>query len=441
MLVAAQSNTGPAPADAANESGAVQIGPSPRPIKPGNQPPTTPAEPGPRPVRPGDQPPAVTGESIYKIETRIVGISQRVNGGGSPDGDAHTRTNFRADVFLTVDAGRFGNAKGVASGQLRAGSGRSVGVVPTYSTVNSTSFDPEDGRSRNYGFLAQAFYELKWPVGARSGSGAVSVPAASVLLTAGKLDVFGFFDQNRVASNENVQFVNNVFVHNPLLDAGSDIVAGKYGYQPGVRAGYFADQGSFQWGASVGVFASGPSADFSQAPKKPFVIAQLNLSPRQSTGRPRDNYRLYAWTNGRTEDVAGNEQRNTGIGLSADQRVGRDFNLFQRLGHRASGNGRFNNAITLGGELEGRPWGRSRDGVGVAFGWLKTSNAYQAFTADGTQAGYAAGGAEKIVELYYRCRVNDWLQISPDFQWIRRPAGHGGTPVVAVFGLRARVAF
>ena len=75
-------------------------------------------------------------------------------------------------------------------------------------------------------------------------------------LTIGKIDLFGFFDQNAVASDEATQFLNNVFVHNPLLDSGGDIAADAYGFAPGVRAGYYAVRERFNWGASLGLFAS-----------------------------------------------------------------------------------------------------------------------------------------------------------------------------------------
>ena len=39
-----------------------------------------------------------------------------------------------------------------------------------------------------------------------------------------------------MAGDEGAQFLNNVFVHNPLLDSGGDIAADAYGFAPGVWA-------------------------------------------------------------------------------------------------------------------------------------------------------------------------------------------------------------
>jgi high affinity Mn2+ porin len=174
---------------------------------------------------------------------------------------------------------------------------------------------------------------------------------------------------------------------------------------------------------------------------KPLVIAQLELSPRQINGEPRGSYRLYAWTNGRTTTLDGREERHTGIGLSADQRIGREGNLFGRAGHRASGSGAFNDAITLGFEHGGRLWGRGRDAAGFALGLLKTSAAWRAATADGLLAGYAAGGSERIAELYYRIKLNEHLELTPDFQLIQRAGGDSRAPSTRLIGLRANVGF
>ena len=397
------------------------------------------AEAAPREDRQSGQPADIEAPGGFRIETDVVGISQRVNGAGSPDGNAHMRTNSRADVFLSLGAGRIGAASGVVSAQLRAGAGRGVGVIPTFASVNATSFDPEDGASRSYGTVAQFYYELELPVGQVDPPG---TPRPSLKLAVGKLDVFNFFDQNRVSSNEDVNFIHNAFVHSPLLDAGNDVASDQYGYQPGLRLKYFDAASRLRWGASLGVFATGSAADFHSAPRGPLVIAQFEAAPRQAQGRPFDNYRLYVWSDGRTTDFAGErEQRHTGIGVSADQRVGRDWNFFERLGRRMSGDGEFNTGVTIGAELEGRRWGRSKDAIGLAFGWLETSAAFRRFTSDGLQLGYVAGGAERITELYYRFEVNQWLQISPDLQRIERAAGNPGAPNVTLFGLRARVTF
>jgi high affinity Mn2+ porin len=374
-----------------------------------------------------------------KVETSVVAVMQRVNRGGSEDGRSQGRINYRGDVVVTVPAGKFGEAQGSAVGQLRFGQGGGVATRPTHTgAVNSTTFEAAAGSDQTYAVVAQAYYQVGWPLdGGRFNDQA----GDRVELTVGKLDLFGFFDQNAVAGDEGAQFLNNVFVHNPLLDSGGDIGADSYGFAPGVRLGWFKEGERAGWGASLGVFASGAGSTFSAGPRRPLVIGQVEYSPKQINREARGNYRAYAWTNGRTTDLDGIDQRHTGFGLSADQRFGRDWNLFARYGRRTSGDGNFDSAVTLGFEHGGRAWGRGKDAVGVAFGLLKTGSAWRSATADGTLAGYAASGDEQIAEIYYRLKLGDVLEISPDFQLIRRAGGDDAAPSVRLFGVRASLGF
>ena len=106
-----------------------------------------------------------------------------------------------------------------------------------------------------------------------------------------------------------------------------------------------------------------------------------------------------------------------------------------------STDGLFNDALTAGFEHGGRAWGRGHDAIGLALGSLGTSSAWRAATADGTLAGHAASGHERIADLYYRMRVNEHIALSPDLQWIQRPGGDPAGRHVRVFGVRASEGF
>jgi high affinity Mn2+ porin len=390
-------------------------------------------------ITPPPQPLSEGGDSGPTVEAGVVAVLQNVNAGGAEEGRGQTRGNYRGDVLVTLPAGSIGDAQASAVGQLRFGQGGGVATRPTHTgAVNSTTFEAAAGSDETYAVVAQAYGQLLLPL----DSGRFNDQLGSrIEFTLGKMDLFGFFDQNAVAGDEGAAFLNNVFVHNPLLDSGGDIGADAYGFAPGVRVGWFNEGDAVSFGASAGVFASGGGATYGDGGGKPLVIAQLEVSPKQINGEPRGSYRLYAWTNGRTTDLDGREQRHTGIGLSADQRVGRDWNLFGRAGHRSSGSGSFNDAITLGFEHGGRLWGRGRDAAGLAVGLLKTSGAWRDATADGLLAGYAAGGSERIAELYYRIKLNEHLELTPDFQLIQRAGGDARAPSMRLIGLRANLGF
>jgi len=380
-------------------------------------------------------------EALEGIEVgaSLTGVVQQVNPGGAAEGARESRANYRGDVTITLPGGSIGDVEGKIFTHFRFGQGSGVTLRPTFtSTPNTTAFQTAASPGDAYAIVAQAWYQLTVPL--RIGS---FKPQSHdrVEITGGKMDPFAFFDQNAAADDETMRFMNNAFVHNPLLDSGGDIGVDAYGFTPGVRIAYVNEMDKPDtWGASLGVFGSGPGAHFTGSLGDPFIIAQLETTRRFFAGQA-GTYRVYAWRNGRAADFADTTERHSGWGLSADQHVGGAVTLFTRLGGELRGSVRFDRALTIGAEFGADGWSRAADGVGIAAAFLRTSHAYRDATADGTLAGYAASGTERTAELYYRFHINDRFDVTPDVQWIRRPGGDGSAPHVFVGGVRARVAF
>lgn len=371
------------------------------------------------------------------IGASLTGVVQGVNAAGSDDGRRQSRANYRGDLTVTLPGGSFGDAEGKVYAHFRFGQGNGVGLRPTYtSTVNSTGFQVDADPSDAYVLLAQAWYQLDVPLPL---DGVKAHSRQRMEITVGKMDPFLFFDQNAAADDETSRFMNNVLVHNPLLDSGGGAGLDAYGFTPGVRMAYVDGRDTAQpWGLSVGVFGSGPGADFSGSLSHPFVIAQIDAAPRLWGGLT-GNYRLYGWHNGNTTDFQGVRAASSGWGASVDQRVDEDWTLFARLGGRFSGTMRFDTAVSVGAETSGSRWGRGADTVGIGWATMRTSGAYREATADGSLAGYAASGWESDAELYYRYRLNQRVELSPDVQWIRRAGGDPGAGSSYAIGLRAKV--
>ncbi len=363
------------------------------------------------------------------VGASLVGVVQRVNAAGAANGQAHTRPNYRADVSVSLPGGSLGDIDGRLFAHFRLGQGAGVATRDAFAGLNGTAFQGPGTDSDATATLAQAWYQLTVPLprgGLRNHS------KAQLELNIGKMDPFVFFDQNAAADDESTRFINSVFVHNPLLDAGGDIGADDHGFAPGVRMAYVAQpERALRWGASLGVFAAGPGAGFADSMGQPLVIGQLEFSGKPLVGLA-GNYRLYAWRNGQATDADGSSAHHTGVGLSLDQRVGDDWTVFGRYGHQVSGHPRFDRALTLGLESNGSDWGRGADGVGLGLGWLRSAAPYRA--ASGADAG------ELVAELYYRWQLNNRVQVSPDFQWIGRPAGQSSAPAIRSLGLRMKVA-
>ena len=353
---------------------------------------------------------------------------------GTTTGRDESDVSYRADVEVEMPAGSIGDAEGKLFAHFRLGQGTGFSTLnPTLTgAVNSTAFELGNGgvaaADDSVALLAQAWYQLDIPVGGKSGD------LGRVEVTVGKIDPFVFFDQNNLADDESEAFLNNVFVHNPLLDSGGDAGVDAYGFTPGLRVAYVSDvNGANTWGVSLGVFGSGPGASFDTSFSKPFVIGQVEYNGKAWANLP-GAYRLYAWNNGRASDLTGGTERHGGWGISLDQQVAEHLSLFSRIGFSGKGQVAFDRAFTLGGQLSGAGWGREKDRLGLAFGLLRTSDEYQL-------ANPGFSGSEKNVELFYAWQLNDQVHIAPSLQWIGRPGGDPAAKDVAVVGVRAKVAY
>jgi len=376
-------------------------------------------------------------------------VAQSANKAAVAAGTAGSALNYRGDVSVTLPGGSIGNADGKIFAHFRLGQGNGLALNNTFaSTPNSTAFQLTN-RDDSTAMLAQAWYQLDVPL---PFGGHKPHSREHLELNFGKIDPFVFFDQNAAADDESSKFLNNAFVHNPLLDSGGDVGVDTYGFTPGVRIAYHNETSKPEfWRASLGVFGAGNGASYDRTFSSPFVIGQLEFG-RKFFGGLDGNYRLYAWRNGQSTpfqngfDTA--VERHSGWGASIDQRVGDATTVFGRYGQNLSGKVRFDQALTVGAEFGGNDWNRGADGVGVALGWLRTSKDFRDNSAAldvNTDAspdfGYTATGAEQLAEIYYRLRLNKNLELTPDFQFIRQPGGSNTAPTAKVFGLRAKASF
>jgi len=386
------------------------------------------------------------------VEGSVLAVAQHVNAGARDNDNAERQLNWRGDIEVSLPGGDVGSASGQFFAHVRLGQGESfTRLRPTFTgALNSTAFqlgnpDGERNAANSTALLAQAWYQLDVPLPL---GGHADASTRHLELTVGKIDPFVFFDQNAIADDESERFLNNVFVHNPLLDSGGAVGADDYGFSPGARLAFHSDAASPDWWrASLGIFGAGDAASFGNRLQKPFVIGQLEFGTKLFGGLD-GTYRVYAWRNGQYEGYDGSSGSTTGWGASVDQRVSEDLTLFGRYGQGSSGQLAFDRAVTLGGELAGNAWGRGADGVGFAYGWLRASKDFRSdaptLDADGDGTpdfGYAARGAEQIAELYYRWYVNDQLALTPDLQHIRRAAANRDAKHITALGVRALYAF
>lgn len=375
-------------------------------------------------------------------------VAQRANNGVKADGSGGSELNYRGDVTVSLPGGSLGEAEGKFFAQIRLGQGNGLANGNgRFSPVNATAFQlsgvsqPDDSGA----LLAQAWYQMNFPLFRDESQQEASHHLA---VTFGKMDPYLFFDQNAAANDETRQFLNSVFVHNALLDAGHDSGVDAYGYAPGLSLAYINDTAKpVSYGLSAGVFAAGPGAQYNHSFSAPFVIVQAETRQKLIDGLD-GNYRVYAWRNGQGVNFDNSVAKHTGWGLNLDQRVGDAYTLFARYGKETSGQVQFDQTTTAGVEVGGSYWGRAADALGLAYGDMRSSaefrNASATLDADGDgqpDFAYQAQGSERLLEIYYRWRIHKQFELSPDFQYIRHPGANPEQSSMKAIGLRAQIAF
>ena len=129
------------------------------------------------------------------------------------------------------------------------------------------------------------------------------------------MDIFGFFDQNTAAGDEAKQFLNSVFVHNPLLDAGREVGVDANGFQPGFVAAYVeqdhqrSNPGGFPWAFS------GPArqgANYQRSLAAPLLAVQAEKHLKLFGGLG-GNYRV-AWNRSRAAELDSRSSKHAGLG-------------------------------------------------------------------------------------------------------------------------------
>jgi len=341
-----------------------------------------------------------------------------------------SQLSWRGDVEVGMPGGAVGNAEGQFFFHLRMGQGGGVeqaGGLP----VNATAFDAAHPDLSNvHAVLAQAWYQLNVPLPL---GGFKDASREYLEATFGKMDPYAFFDGNDASDDETAQYLNLNFVHNPLLDAGGGAVFDAYGFTPGMRLAYVNETDApLAWGVSYGLFATGGGSAFVDSFEKPLHILQLE-STRKLFGLD-GHYRLYGWHTGQGTVHDGSFERQTGLGVSVDQRVGDGITLWGRYGHSLKGDPMYDRAVTLGANFSGSYWDRAADSLGIAVAHLAANDAYRATLA-------SPAGAEQTVELYYNWRATPSLVLTPDLQFIRHAAADKANGNSNVAGLRAALSF
>ncbi|GAB4183159.1 MAG: carbohydrate porin [Calditrichia bacterium] len=217
------------------------------------------------------------------------------------------------------------------------------------------------------------------------------------VVTAGKIDLTNYFDNNAVANDETMQFISGAFVNNSAFIVPSN--------SPGfrVRTSLY-NRIHFQF-AMTNVYNSGRNI-FKHLYKSGSVA--YTFFPGTSF---EANLRVFMYfhplANGR------------GTGFSMDKQFKGKYNIFARIGNNdhdlASFSG-IKKSYSLGTSVFYSVAGK-RITMGLAFG--------QTYSTDELSL-----NEEQIIELFLRAQINKWTFLTPHLQWIQSVGGSDADLVI-----------
>jgi high affinity Mn2+ porin len=283
-------------------------------------------------------------------------------------------------------------------------------------------------------------------------------------ITAGKMSVIDFFD-------------NNVFSHDPRRDflnwnmycCGSyDLTMDKVGYTWGA----FAEINQMYWAFRAGYFlvptVSNVNTFDSHIPDHGEYIGELEL--RYSLFSQPGKLRLMGWANSANagsyaEAVAlpltspnypditltRKVRTNYGFVVNLEQSLTSDLGLFARASWGAGQTEKIgwtdcDKSLSLGAVLKGSSWSRPDDKIGIGGVIEGLSPEARAYFAAGGLGILIGDGQlnyrnEKVLEAYYSYSLNQWVTLTFDYQFITNPAYNADRGPVSIFTSRFHAEF
>jgi hypothetical protein len=224
-------------------------------------------------------------------------------------------------------------------------------------------------------------------------------------LTAGRLDLTNYFDQNALANDESTQFLSDALVNNQMLGLATNGtgVAAEFDPKIGLR---------FKFGFQQS------NTDATNLSDSLYTLSEVGATVTPFA-LPEGNYRVWFRTDNTAEDAI-----RTGVGFSLDQKLTNVVGLFARYGTQ---------------ELD---FGRDHfysAGVGFQNGLIISPQ-------DMWGVGYAqmdleSGEAERLAEGYYNFHITDRLRLSFHLTWVLDRPDEESDFAYVLPGIRFQAAF
>jgi len=284
------------------------------------------------------------------------------------------------------------------------------------------------------------------------------------VFTVGKFSVPDVFDTNQYAHDARNDFLNWTAIEAATFDYAAD----SWGYSIGATAEWY----TCPWTLRGGLFdlSNIPNSEHLDPGLHEFQLVGEVEHRHEIAGAPgrllatvydsRGRMGLYsdalafaAATDTLPSTAAVRAYRSRlGFSLDLEQTVTADLGVFARFG-KAAGNVEtyeFTDAdrtVSAGLALNGTPWRRPGDRIGVAGIVNGISGEFERYlNAGGLGPLIGDGklphpGAEQIVETYYSVAVQAWAHLTLDYQWAKNPAYNSDRGPVSIVAVRLHLQF
>ena len=238
---------------------------------------------------------------------------------------------------------------------LSFGAGDGLKYTPIFSLATNADdleSDLKDINGRDRDYLLEAWYKHTFKLG----------EDLSLSGTVGLIDATAYLDQNTYANDETAQFMNEVFVNNPVLNLPSYDLGGilELSLKDFSIKGLFIGSKTEDWEVQDAFRGYGYyGLELSHKLKDPFGEGNISLIGYTTTKDFVD------WDGFKGEALKG-------YGLSFDHSIKEHFGVFVRVGWQDDKAAITHQKCYSGGiDISGKLWGREDDNIGLGYAYLK----------------------------------------------------------------------
>jgi len=412
--------------------------------------------------------PAFLGTQMNIIDQRLLPFHALYSGPNSLQNTADDKTSEAFGLYTGMEIAP--KLEGYLDVEMIRGSGigRTVGLagITNGDVIRQGSADLGDGP-----YIARMF--LRYTIGLGSAVATLAramdqlpqaAKAARLEITAGKFALTDLFDVNRYANSTREQFMNWGLFQNTAWDYAADT----RGYSNGVAVNWIHPLWSVRAAAmqmpvkaNGNVFdgdlrqAHGFNAEFEGHVAATGTVVRLLAYENEARmglySEALANSNAFVKPDIAADDTPGRYKYGWGVNIEQPLADSGETGAFLRYGWGDGAAESFvftesDRHLSGGIQVSGAHWGRGDDRLGIATVIDGIVKVHQEYLAAGG-LGFLLGdgnlnyGEEQVVEAYYRIQCGKYVEVSPDYQYIRNPGYNRDRGPATVLSLRLNLRY